>query len=314
MYNFRRILVPTDFSPPAAAALRYAVVLGSRFQAEITLLHVDEFSVSPLGVLGAKAEYIQTYQARKQEFLQERLSQLVADVKDQNVRLRTQILQGRAYKVIIEEGERTAYDLIVIATRGLTSLSTHLIGSTAERVVRLSRQPVLSFREPLRHERKLDSVLCPTDLSPAANVALSYALSIARQNDATLYIQYVSELEKPETEAEVRKRMPDLSQHHPAANTIRVQYVFDRDVDPSNSIIRFAEDRDVGVIVMSTHGRKGLRRVYIGNNTAEVVRISSRPVLTVTHPLHKAVFAHPLTEEREGGVRPDAEKRPNISS
>ncbi len=96
MYNFRRILVPTDFSPPAAAALRYAVVLGTPFQPEITLLHVDEFTVSPLGVLGAKREYIQTYQARKQEFLQERLSQLVAEVKNPNVRLLTQVLHGRA--------------------------------------------------------------------------------------------------------------------------------------------------------------------------------------------------------------------------
>ena len=77
-----------------------------------------------------------------------------------------------------------------------------------------------------------------------------------------------------------------------------MEYVFDRDVEPSNSIIRFAEDRDIGIIVMSTHGRKGLRRVHIGNNTAEVVRQSPRPVLTVTHPLHRTVFAAPVTEHR----------------
>jgi nucleotide-binding universal stress UspA family protein len=95
------------------------------------------------------------------------------------------------------------------------------------------------------------------------------------------------------------KRVPTLEEHHPLAGEVRVEYVFDRDVEPSNSIIRFAEDRDVSLIVMSTHGRKGIRRVYIGNNTAEVVRQSTRPVLTVTHPFHKKVFSHPLTERHD---------------
>ena len=93
------------------------------------------------------------------------------------------------------------------------------------------------------------------------------------------------------------KRVPNLEEHHPLAKEVNIEFVFDRDVEPSNSIIRFADDRGVSMIVMSTHGRKGLRRVYIGNNTAEVVRQSTRPVLTVTHPFHKKMFARPVTEQ-----------------
>jgi len=81
--------------------------------------------------------------------------------------------------------------------------------------------------------------------------------------------------------------------------------VIDRDVEPSNSIIRFADDRDIGLIVMSAHGRKGLRRVFIGNTTAEVVRQSSRPVLTVVHPFHRRIFSAPLTEQSPKN-RPDS--------
>jgi nucleotide-binding universal stress UspA family protein len=163
--------------------------------------------------------------------------------------------------------------------------------------VRLSRQPVLSIQHVPKSEGRVTSVLCPTDLSPAGNAGLSYGLSIARQNNAVMYLQYISDLEKPETRDQVQQRLPDLLQHHPQAKEVRVEVVIDRDVEPSNSIIRFAEDREVGLIVMSTHGRKGLRRVFIGNNTAEVVRQSSRPVLTVTHPFHRRIFSHPLTEQ-----------------
>jgi nucleotide-binding universal stress UspA family protein len=295
MYELRRILVPTDFSKHAVDALEHAVTLGDRYNAEITLLHVDEYSVSSLGGQGVMGNEIAAYLKRKAAFVDEQFSLLRRAVAGRRVRLVPQVLSGRAYKVIVEESERQDYDLIVIATRGVTHLSTYLIGSTAERVVRLSRQPVLSIQGGPVYGGKMTSVLCPTDLSPAANVALSYALSMARQFDATLFVQYISELEKPESRDEVMKRIPDLEEHLPDAKNVKVEFIFDRDVEPSNSIIRFAEDRDVGLIVMSTHGRKGLRRVYIGNNTAEVVRQSTRPVLTVTHPFHKKMFARPVT-------------------
>ena len=51
MYEPRRILVPTDFSSHAEAALGISVQMASSYHGEITLLHVDEFPVSPLGAL-----------------------------------------------------------------------------------------------------------------------------------------------------------------------------------------------------------------------------------------------------------------------
>ncbi len=303
MYEFHHILVPTDFSRHAEAALEHAVLLGSRFGAEITLLHVDEFSVSPLGASETRFDYVDAYQAGKEAFFEEKFAEAKKCVAHHPVRLKTQVKSGRAYKVIVEESERQDYDVIVIATRGWTHLSEYLIGGTTERVVRLSRQPVLSIQTGPEGDDRFASVLCPTDFSPAGNVALPYALSIARQNKVPLYIQYISDLEKPEPEEAIRKRMPRLEDHHPAAGEVKVEFLFDRDVEPSNSIIRLAQDRDVGLIVMSTHGRKGLRRVYIGNNTAEVVRQSTRPVLTVTHPVHKKIFSHPVTEKLQPPLR-----------
>jgi nucleotide-binding universal stress UspA family protein len=296
MYDVKRILVPTDFSPHAVDAFDHAILIAERFGAEVTLLHVDEFPVSPMGATGITSPAVREYQAEKERFFAEQFARLVARPGERNVPVATRVEHGRAYKVIVEESERQLWDLVVIAEHGWTGLSPHLLGSTVERVVRLSRQPVLSVKQgPLKEERP-QTILCPTDLSPAGNVALSYALSIAKRNGARLYIQYVSDLDRPEAEADIRQRIPDLREHYPEARDVTVQWLFDRDVEPSNSIIRFAEDRDVDLIVMSVHGRKGIRRVYIGNTAAEVVRQSPRPVLTVTHPLHKKLFSHPLTE------------------
>ncbi len=298
MYELHRILVPTDFSKHADEALEYALYLGGRFHPDIVLLHVDEFPVSPLGVADVKDEAVRQYQQRKTAYLNEQFARIRSGLEERSVHVEQQVLPGRAYKVIIEESEKREYDLIVMATRGHTHLSTDLIGSTAERVVRLSRQPVLTIQQGVQVGARVASVLCPTDLSPAGNAALSYALSIARQSKAQLYIQYISELERPESRDQVLAKMPDLKELHPQADEVQTEIVVDRDVEPSNSIVRFADDREISIIVMSTHGRKGLRRVYIGNNTAEVVRKARQPVLTVSHPFHKRAFAHPLTEKR----------------
>jgi nucleotide-binding universal stress UspA family protein len=297
MYEMKKILVPTDFSPHAEAALLHAISLGDQFAAEITLLHVDEFSVSPLGARNIVSDAITGYRAAESALIEEQFALLSHLAEGRRVSVHPHVVTGRAYKAIVEESERAEYDLVVMATRGLTHLSSYLIGSTAERVVRLSRVPVLSIQQAPIPGQRVSSVLCPTDFSPAGNAALYYAISIARQQEALLFVQYVSDLERPESRQEIMKHAPNLEEHHPLAREIRTEYILDRDLEPSNSIIRFASDRDVSLIVMSAHGQKGLRRVYIGNNTAEVVRQSTRPVLTVTHPFHRKIFSRPLTEQ-----------------
>jgi nucleotide-binding universal stress UspA family protein len=297
VYQVRRILVPVDFSRHTGDAVEHAVVFGEHFEAEITLLHVEESVVCPPGTTEEGDPAVVAYRERARAFAEEQFAHLAAAVEGRKVTLKTKFLAGRAYKAVVEEAEKREYDLIVLPTRGHTHLAQVLIGGTSERVVRFSRRPVLSIQSAPRDRGRVRSVLCPTDFSPAGNVGLSYALSIARQNEAVLYLQYVSELDQPETREAVMARVPPLADHHPLAAEVKVEYVFDRDVEPSNSIVRFAEDRDVGIIVMSAHGRKGLRRVYIGNNTAEVVRQANRPVLTVTHPFHRTVFSHPVTQD-----------------
>ena len=106
MYQLRRILVPTDFSYHAADALCHAVRLGAQYNAEITLLHVDEFIVSPIGALDGRADYVDIYLRKKEEFLREQFNRLIEGVKNPSVSLRWQVLPGRAHKVIVEESEK----------------------------------------------------------------------------------------------------------------------------------------------------------------------------------------------------------------
>ena len=146
MYELQRILVPTDFSRHAEEALEHALVFGIRYNASITLLHVDEYELLPLvsGRTGGDPGGLP--RDGRRPFGVSASSGSWSGWPGHPVSVETMVKGGRAYKTIVEEAERGDYDLVIQAGRGQTHLSSYLIGSNAERVVRLSRQPVLTIR------------------------------------------------------------------------------------------------------------------------------------------------------------------------
>lgn len=158
-----RILVPIDFSAYSDEALQVAASIGERFFATLLLLHVipKEIEVhathvhlghrgSPL--LGPFSESIEVpadvqetitinLRERAQTALQEFLP---ADLNYQPLELL--IAVGAPYEQILQTATDQRVDLIVMGTHGRTGLSHTLLGSVAERVLRLASCPVLTVK------------------------------------------------------------------------------------------------------------------------------------------------------------------------
>lgn len=140
--NVKRILVPIDFSAESLAAVDYAVQFARHFGAELLMLHV----VEPVYVAepNVASTDLTTFLDDQQHAAVEQLERVRTSVKRQGQRGRTLVECGVPARVIVEVARRTASDLIVIATHGRTGLSHMLIGSVAERVLRLAGCPVLT--------------------------------------------------------------------------------------------------------------------------------------------------------------------------
>lgn len=152
MARITRILVPTDFSATADAALEYAFVLAERFGASLQLLHVLE---DPFVTDGMAAEaYISEAPALRTAMLhdaQERLRhRAVRDTA--GITIDTEVLFGHGARTIAEYAAERDFDLIVMGTHGRTGVAHLLLGSIAERLVRTAPCPVLTVRHP--EERK----------------------------------------------------------------------------------------------------------------------------------------------------------------
>ena len=144
----KRILVPTDFSATADAALDYAYLVAERFGASLQLLHVLD---DPFVSEGMTAEaYISEAPVLRSAMLrdaQSRLSHRSAP-RDQGVRVDSEVLFGHGAKTIAEYAQTLGVDLIVMGTHGRTGVAHLLLGSIAERLVRTAPCPVLTVRHP----------------------------------------------------------------------------------------------------------------------------------------------------------------------
>ncbi|MFW5974212.1 MAG: universal stress protein [Natrialbaceae archaeon] len=164
-----------------------------------------------------------------------------------------------------------------------------------------------------------DNILYPTDGSKGAAVVLDHARDLAETYDATLHVLFVVDAEHTESGMVVRRgedgtwktgMVPrdeetagkgHMSRH---AEDERegierrgrmlvdevASWLADRGVEtvtavrhgePSQTITEYADEEDVDLIMMGTHGRRGVRRRLIGSVTEKVVRLSSVPVMTV---------------------------------
>lgn len=297
MYRLDRILCPIDFSLPSQYATRYAAFLAGSENGTVTLMYVDEHEKDPLDILDHSDHDIAEYRSSAGAIAQKKFAEFIAAANLNPNKFEFIVRFGTAYREIIDEAEAKRYSAVVIATEGAGHSSPHLIGRTVERVVRLCRAPVITARPRVNVcEWSVRTILCPTDFSEYSNYAIPYAVSVARHYRARIILLHVADLtvQNPELLAQ---KFPELKLYHDQADEISIEKLVGRDVDPENTIVRLAEEYNVDLIVMGTHGARGMRRVQIGNVVEEVVRRTAAPVLTITHPIHKTIFPLRFVED-----------------
>lgn len=149
--GIRRILVPTDFSPPAERAVIYGLRFAEQFGAELVLLHVaDPASFAPTEneAAGDFQEAVEASRRKIQEDLTG-LAERFASAGEAGRNLRPRVLEvvGEPGVEIVRVAREVEADLVVIATHGYTGLGRLVMGGTTEKVVRGAGCPVLVVRE-----------------------------------------------------------------------------------------------------------------------------------------------------------------------
>lgn len=143
--EIRHILAPTDFSPYSTQAIEYAFALAQTFGAKLSLLYVIEMPAFPVeGTVLSQGGTILLDDLKRD--CNREMDRLLPDAEASQVEVARHVVVGKPYRTIVKIAEAKKADLIVMATRGRTGLSHLLMGSVAERVVRIAPCPVLTIR------------------------------------------------------------------------------------------------------------------------------------------------------------------------
>jgi nucleotide-binding universal stress UspA family protein len=295
-----RILFATDFSRWAQRAEDYACALACSWRASLTVLSVAEFPP------GLNPDYLvnQQYLADLLKHASAQLVDLKGRAEGRGIAVTTRVATGIPSEEVISAAREEDSDLIVVGTRGKTGLAHILLGSTAERVIRGAPCPVLSVRTDsadLEDERvlarpvRLERILVPVDFSDCSLDALEYAVVVAQQAKASLMLLHVLEpvsygldftLSHVRTREHVReswtKRLQELTSSHQHSH-VAMEFQL-RGGLPADSILDSAQTLPCDLIVMGTHGRRGISHALSGSVAEAVLRKSHCPVIAVRSP------------------------------
>ncbi len=147
--KLQHLIVPTDLSENSRLAIDAALELARLAGGNITLLHVLEPVVAPIGepLAGEMLPTALPDNTERRRLSEEELTRLRA-AYDPAAPITTRLIDGVGWDAICETARDEAADLIVITSHGYTGLKRILLGSTAERIVRHAHCPVLVIKSP----------------------------------------------------------------------------------------------------------------------------------------------------------------------
>ncbi|HEX4934679.1 MAG TPA: universal stress protein, partial [Gemmatimonadaceae bacterium] len=193
-----------------------------------------------------------------------------------------------------------AADLVVLGTHGRSGLERLMLGSVAERVLRIASCPVLTVPRGAPEAAPIapgifKRILCPTDFSPASHQAMRWAIAFAQEADAELLVLHVFEaLFAPEHDAFPRSALSAYRRAYEEWALGRLHETVPAPVrawcrvreltgvgSAHREIVHAAIANDCDVIVMGVGSVRGVGDRVFGSTTQQVVRTAECPVLTV---------------------------------
>ncbi len=282
----KRILVPVDFSEQAGYALSLACEIAEKSGGELVILHVIDhtglFDYTSGGgaypLLGGPVgiDYDQKFLDTLHANAAEKMDQFVSSCGLEGVNAVKKIKIGNPYFLIREEISEEKTNLVVIGSKGSGELEEALIGSTTEKVVRLSKVPVLTVKSKIGLESVNDIAFASNFTEDEAHIT-DELKKLQEIFNAKLHLVRIN---TPNCFETTRKTIQSIKKFVELNNLKNYTINIYNDKVEEDGIIYFAQDIEADLIAMATHGRSGILHLLSGSIAEDVVNHAKRPVWT----------------------------------
>lgn len=270
----KRILVPTDFSAHAENALKVAAQIAKKSNSEIILLHMTEVPTQMNDVImgGSSIPEVMLFIKKSNEAL----DKLQEKEYLKGIQVTGQVKFERPFDGILSFTNTNEIDLIVMGSHGVSGIEEVLIGSTTEKVVRLSEVPVLVIKKDTTTLKGMNFVFA-SDFSKEIKKPFKKMIAFSKLFNAKLILVMICTPNSFKPTALSEKIMDDFIADFNITDYSTHIY---NDVNIEKGIINFSKSINADLIGLCTHGRTGLAHFFTGSISEDLANHAARPVIT----------------------------------
>jgi len=284
----KHILCPMDFSELSDLALKYAAVAAREYDATVHVLHAETFEL-PRYFSRSESDHLIQELAAARTSLRNHLAEHVQNILGIHAKgldMKFEALETHPAGAILDFTKQAAIDLIVMGTHGYGGLKRFRLGSVAENTVENATVPVFTVRQKTHlfidvtradSIPVLEKILCASNMSETAVLALRHAAALAERFGAVLTVLYIGETDK---HADISKDEENLCTW--IADTVKVECEVKpmvRKGHAAEEIISFARKNKDDLIVLGARHQQFLEATFFGKTTELVARHAPCPVL-----------------------------------
>ena len=274
----QRILVPTDFSPTAEKAFRFALNIATKAKGTVILYHVYTPVESPFIDTGQKSKQ---YNTQTETNLVKRLQRLKKKVTAHTADVPVSTIVGRSPVIdnILGFAEHNHIDLIVMGTQGASGLKKIIIGSVAARIVEKTDIPVLLVPEKFEWTEP-ERIVFITNYLQTDRQALSVVLALAKLYGAALTVVHLVDVFAKE---EKEKIDFDNYAHamHRELNQFNLRFKLLKTSSVTETMENLYKEIPYDIVAMVRRKKSFLKKFFLKSFTQNMAYVTNQPLLVV---------------------------------
>ncbi len=271
--NKKSIIVGVDFSQSSHNAMRHAVSIALKSNAELHLVWVKTPGVANNVTEDGGDNYLQKVQANLESWKDE------CRMEAPDVQVNTVILEGKVHTEILKYAANQPIPMIVMGTHGTSGFEEGYIGNNANRLIKDSKVPILIMRENIEIKRDLHNIYAPIDLSFETLQKMRYATYLAKCFAAKVTIAGVYYPNNADTRHIINVQMRHASdmcedknvRHEMVTLTVQNDYV--------QTLLNHAHELDANLIVIMREESE--TDFTSSSNMTEILSTSKMPLLII---------------------------------
>jgi nucleotide-binding universal stress UspA family protein len=284
--DFKRILVPIDFSETSNYAIEKAARMADKFKAELYIIHVLESS--PYKMVPSEESPGSKQKVVLQKNIMDRFEKITNRLTETyNISVNTLLGEEKVLEGIEDAIKDNNIDLVVMGTHGATGIREFLIGSNAQNIVNKSACPVMTFKMP-PGEKGFKTIVMPIEKWNSSIEKLDYVTSIAEKYQSHIHLLGVMnsdkkpEMKKVLTLVESAEKYLKEAKIDCTRKVITSQHV-------AKETLQYAREIDADLILVMTEHESNLGNALPFVFARHIINHSEIPVMSIKPLMYQAV-------------------------